>query len=136
MTEAVVYIPDDLDCDEALLARRGVAHIERRGYRFVGVLRKWTHVLAAAAEGAVVVFARQEHAAAVSRWKVKREFVGEETCRLVPIVQEVAVHRPNSPFDEGPTVAFLDRFRRNGRIPVSDDGGFAERFLKERSRRS
>lgn len=87
VVEAVVYVPDELECDDGLFARRGVVHVERQGYRLVGVLRTWKHVLALAAEGAVVVFARREHAARHSRYAgIKREFVGEETCRLVPFV--------------------------------------------------
>lgn len=136
-TEAVVYIPDDLECDDGLYARQGIAHGERRGYRIAGVLRKVEHVLSLAAEGAVVVVAKLAHARSLKAG-TRYELVGEETCRLMPIVQEVAAHRSGSPWDEGPTVAILDRFRHNGRVPSGprDDGGFAERFLRERSRRS
>lgn len=146
-SEAVVYIPDDIDCDDGLDARRGVAHIERRGYRFAGVLRVWQQVLLLAAAGAVVVFARQEHAATVSQWKVKREFVGEETMRLIPIVQEdpalravLPSPRPRgrlfglaAPFDESPTVPILDRWRAAGRLPRNDSP--AERLVDDAARR-
>lgn len=133
-TEAVVYIPEDSDCYDGLYARRGVAHIERRAYRFGGVLRKWRHVLEKAAEGAVVVFARQEHAASVSQWAVKREFVGEETCRLIPIVQEAAVNRRSpSPCDESPTVALLDRWRAIQRRAWNTSP--AERLVDDTARR-
>jgi hypothetical protein len=127
-TEAVVYVPAGAVCDDGLFARRGVAHIERRGYRFAGVLRNWKHVLDQAARGVVVVFARREHAATVPGCAVEHEFVGEETCRLVPIVQQAAVQRREqqqghygraAPFDESPTVPILDRWRaaKTGNAP-------------------
>lgn len=136
-TRAIVYIPDDVECDDGLYARRGVAHIERRGNRFLGVMRDWAHVLRLAGEGVVVVFAKREHCPSAA--EVRREFVGEETTRLVPILQEATPYRPDSPsprprgrhygqaapFDESPTVAILDRQRatlkrHNGRIPAVD----------------
>lgn len=152
-TEAVVYIPDDIELDGGLYARQGVAHIERRGNRLAGVLRDWAHVLRLAGEGVVVVFARREHCPPAA--EVRREFVGEETTRLVRIVQEAPAISADSgpraagaaPFDESPTVAFLDRWRatmkrHNGpatsedeTFPLGDDGGFAERFLEDRRSR-
>lgn len=144
--EAVVYIPEDIECDDGLYARHGVAHIERRGHKFVGVLRNAERVLRLARAGVVVVFAKRAHSASLPAEGIKRECVGEETRRLVPIVQEAAVHRGSArpvgqaaPFDESPTVAILDRWRaemrqNNGRIPARDDGGFAERFLENRRR--
>lgn len=85
MTDAVVYIPEDLEGDDGLCARQGVAHAERRGYRLAGVVRVWKHVLTLAAEGTVVIFTRPEHAARHARYRsIKREFVGEETCGLIP----------------------------------------------------
>jgi hypothetical protein len=83
-TEAVVYIPEDVERDDGLMARRGVAHVERRGYRFVGVLRDWSHVIRLAREGVVVVFARRAHSASTHAAGMRREYVGEETCALIP----------------------------------------------------
>jgi hypothetical protein len=113
------------------------------GHKFLGVLRNAERVLRLARAGVVVVFAQRAHSASLSAEGIKRECVGEETRRLVPIVQE----RPPgarpvglaAPFDESPTVAILDRWRaemrqNNGRIPARDDGGFAERFLENRRR--
>jgi hypothetical protein len=56
-----------------------------------------------------------------------RECVGEDTCRLVPIVQEDPVGQYSgqaAPFDESPTVAILDRWRttikqHNGQVWMS-----------------
>ena len=114
-TEAVVYIPDGIECDDGLHMRRGIAHAERRGYRLLGVLRDWARVLRLEAEGAVVVFARREHAASVSRWDVKREFVGEETCSLVPfkvdgeIVSRTSVmHNEVTAYRSGYADGYLD----------------------------
>jgi hypothetical protein len=147
-TEAVVFIPDDVECDDGLYARRGVAHIERRGHRFVGVLRNAERVIRLARAGVVVVLAHRSHSASLPAEGIKREHVGEETCRLVPIVQEAVPHRVGphrhhglaAPFDESPTVAILDRWRNampgGDSSPRGDDGGFAERFLRDRSRRS
>lgn len=157
-TEAVVYIPDDIDGDGGLYARQGVAHIERRGNRFVGVLRDWAHVLRLAGEGVVVVFARREHCPPAA--EVRSEFVGETTTRLIRIVQEAPADRVDpgpqprgelygraAPFDESPTVAFIDRWRASMKrrncpaaseaetFPLGDDGGFAERFLEDRRSR-
>lgn len=140
-SEAVVYIPDDIECDDGLYARLGVAHIERRGNRFAGVLRDWAHVLRLAAEGAVVVFAKREHCPAAA--KVRREFVGEETMRLIPIVQEDAAlravlpsPRPRgrhfglaAPVDESPTVPILDRWRSTRRRSNSS----SERMMPSRA---
>jgi hypothetical protein len=81
---AVVYIPEDVESDDGLMARRGVAHVERRGYRFVGVLRDWSHVIRLAREGVVVVFARRAHSASPHAAGMRREYVGEETCALIP----------------------------------------------------
>lgn len=122
-SQSVVFIPGDIECDDGLYARQGVAHIERRGNKFIGVMRDWGHVLRLAAEGVVVVFAKREHCPPATQ--VRREFVGEETCRLIPIVQEAAGHRPDlpiprpvgrlhgraAPFDESPTVVIFDRRR-------------------------
>lgn len=83
-TEAVVYIPEDIECDEGLYARLGVAHIERRGNRLLGVIRDWAHVLRLAGGGVVVVFAKREHCPPATN--VRREYVGEETTRLIPFV--------------------------------------------------
>lgn len=145
-TEAVVYIPDDIECDDGLYARRGVAHIERRGHRLVGVLRNAERVIRLARAGVVVVFAHRAHSDSLPAEGIKRECVGEETCRLIPIVQEAtaALPRPRpvgrhygqaAPFDESPTVAILDRWRNAVQnAPRGDDGGFAERFLENRRR--
>lgn len=139
-TEAVVFIPDDVECNEGLYARRGIAHIERRGHRFVGVMRNAERVMRLARAGIVVVFAHRAHSASLPTEGIKREWVGEETCRLVPIVQESAPYRSNSaspprpvgqhyglaaPFDESPTVVILERQRaaakwHNGRVPAAD----------------
>lgn len=114
-TEAVIYVPDDVEGDDGLHMRRGIAHAERRGYRLVGVLRDWARVLRLEAEGAIVVFARKEHAAAVSRWKVKREFVGEETCGLIPFLADgeivgrhPAIHNEVSAYRSGYADGYLD----------------------------
>lgn len=85
-TEAVVYVPDDVERDDGLMARRGVAHVERRGYRFIGVLRDWSHVIRLAREGVVVVFAGRAHSASPHVAGIRREFVGEETCALIPLL--------------------------------------------------
>jgi hypothetical protein len=88
VSEAVVYIPDDVEYDVGLNARRGIAHIERHGHKFAGVLRNAERVIRLAREGVVVVFARRAHSDSLRAEGIKRECVGEETCRLVPIVQE------------------------------------------------
>jgi len=85
-TDAVVYLPDDVEDDRGLLARRGIAHAERRGYRLVGVLRDLTLVLRLAGEGTVVVFTRHAHWAS-RRPEIDGELVGEETCRLIPLIR-------------------------------------------------
>lgn len=84
-TEAVVYVPDELDRDDALYARQGIAHAERRGYRLVGVVRNVKLALSLAAEGAVVVLAKQAHAKLLNSG-VKHELVGEETSGLIPFI--------------------------------------------------
>lgn len=84
-TEAVVYVPDDLDCDDGLYARQGVAHAERRDYRIAGVMRKAEQVISLAAEGAVVVVAKLAHMK-LPKAGIKYELVGEDTCGLVPFV--------------------------------------------------
>lgn len=84
-TEAVIYIPDELDQDDALYARQGIAHAERRGYRLLGVVRNAKHVLSLAAGGAMVVLAKQAHAKLL-RPEINHELVGEETSGLVPFI--------------------------------------------------
>ena len=112
MTRAIVYIPDDVDCDDGLYARRGVVHIERRGHRFLGVFRNAERVLRLARDGVVVVFAHRSHSASLPAEGIKREHVGEETCELVPIVQKAMPRRvgPPSPRPRG---------RQNGRVWMS-----------------
>lgn len=112
---AVVYIPDDVECNEGLYARRGVAHIERGGRKFLGVLRNAERVIRLARAGVVVVFAKRAHSASLPGEGIKREFVGEETCALIPILD-----RWRNPMPDG--------------SPRGDDGGFAERFLENRRR--
>lgn len=85
-TEAVIFVPDDLDGDDALYARQGIAHAERRGYRLAGVVRNVKHALSLAAEGAVVVLAKQAHVKLL-KTGVKHELVGEETCGLIPFMK-------------------------------------------------
>jgi hypothetical protein len=140
---AVVYIPEDVEHDDGLYARLGVVHIERRGHKFLGVLRNAERVLRLARTGVVVVFAKRAHSALLPAEGITREWVGEETRRLVPIIQGLPLNArpvgPAAPFDESPTVAILDSWRaemrqNNGRIPLRDDGGFAERFLEDRRR--
>jgi len=94
-TDAVIYLPDDVEDDRGLLARRGIAHAERRGYRLVGVLRDLALVLRLASEGTVVVLAKRAHwPSRQATAGVKRELVGEETCGLIPfIVNGEIVHR-------------------------------------------
>lgn len=95
---AFVYVPPDT-AEGALYAHEGVTHIERRGYRFAGILRHLDHVQhiidRRAAE--VVVFARRAHrAAAWSTTGLRSEFVGEETRRLNrpgSLANEVAAYR-------------------------------------------
>src|SRR4051812_34334822 len=94
--EAVVYIPGDVEGDEGLYARRGIAHIERHGHRFIGVMRNAERVMRLARAGVVVVFAHRSHSAALPAEGIKRECVGEETCQIVPIIQEAAPYRSNS----------------------------------------
>lgn len=138
MTDAVVYVPEDLDADDALLARRGIFHVERHRNRLVGVLRDAAEVLRLAGEGVMPVVARWSHAAPLREAGVQYEVVGDDTCRLVPIIHQVVPGpRPNgrvygnaAPFDESPTVAILDRWRV---LNCPSDGGFAERFLKMRN---
>lgn len=102
--QAIVYIPEGLARD-GTYAVEGVAHIARRGYQLVGVLRDWTHVVRMLGAGAVsvVVFARLEHwdRSSWAAWNVEREFVGEETRRLAWLKPQGAAVNRRASFESG-----------------------------------
>jgi hypothetical protein len=84
---AFVFVPPGIPSD-GHYAREGVTHIERRGYRFAGVLRDPDHVEQFLDQGTaeIVVFARTVHRTA--EWAgtgLRQEVVGEETRRLTPL---------------------------------------------------
>lgn len=82
IVNAIIFLPAGLPLDGDHI-RMCVAHIERRGYRLVTVLREWHPVLQmlGAREATVVVFADREHFD--PDWEPRVEFCGEDTQNLI-----------------------------------------------------
>jgi hypothetical protein len=135
---AAVFIPwgqADM-AQDGQYASQGVAHIGRRNYRLGGVYRSWEELEAACKTLGitVVVFAKESHFD--PRCTLAAEFVGEDTRRLIRRVPTRLTY-PAGEYRSagtGETPRSCNSLYETARLlRRGDDGGYAERFLKERS---
>ena len=154
MTAAIIFIPPDLP-DDWRCNIEGQAYLARRGYRYAGVYRLWQDVEIVLAQGEVscVIIVRREHDPGRG-WPIEVADIQRQRGLPPPLdagvrerhgtVNASTVRATAAPFDESPTVAILssrrDRMLSNEPtvrlLPRGDDGGFAERFLRDRRQRS
>jgi hypothetical protein len=137
MVDAIVYVPPDL-ADDGYYAEKGQDYILRKRYGFAGVYRSWSTVTQIVRSGAasLVVYARRTH------WDPVRHRVPEEAS--VEFADEETRPLPTGIFRNEPPAASLAAEARNAGgglyetarlLPRGDDGGFAEKFLKDRRTR-
>jgi hypothetical protein len=145
MIRAAVYVGPAIPDDERL-AVEGYEFVKNRGYEYVGAYRQWHYVeqLLQAGIATMVVFARGAQRPPDCDWPA--EFVDDAAQpirHLPPRIDQDKRERygttysaPRCVADDAPTVAILDRWRDRDKqpnarkLPPRDDGGFADRFLR------
>lgn len=153
IVKALIYLPQHLSAT-SILAQQARAHIENRGYRNLGFVYTWPEALnlLRARIAGIIVVTRPDDVPPGRQWPVE---IAERPPWAIPAsdprvrngqiwVSQRAIgadtNRGPEAWDDsedGPTVALIESWRRRkaiGPFPRGDDGGFAERFLRDRSR--
>jgi hypothetical protein len=144
MIRAAVYVPPGISGVERF-ATECVEFAEHRGYAYAGTYTQPHYIDKLLAEGivSVVVFARSTHRHPDCRWPAEFVDGGAPIRHLPPRIEQDKRERYGTTYsparclaDDAPTVAILDRWRDRDKqssarnLPPRDDGGFADRFLK------